>query len=126
MSRREFPRSVKVARIKAATRDGVVYCEKCSLPCSKWEIHHVDPDALTGEPTFENSALWCIPCHDEETSRLAPVIAKVKRVEAKHVGATRPKGSIQTRPKAEKPKADKLPMPRGPSEIARRYAQRGE
>jgi 5-methylcytosine-specific restriction protein A len=111
MARREFPRSVKVAAIKRATVNGVVYCERCGNLCMRFEIDHATPDGLGGEPTLSNAVLLCLPCHKEKTAGDVGVIAKAKRVEAKHVGATRANGTIPRRPQTEKPKADKLPMP---------------
>ena len=87
MSRREFPRSVKVDAIKRATRGNVVYCEECQQPARSWQIDHINPDGLTGTPTLDNARLLCLPCHRDKTSADVSDIAKAKRREAKHVGA---------------------------------------
>jgi 5-methylcytosine-specific restriction endonuclease McrA len=86
MARREFPKSVKVATIKRATRDGVTYCEECGALAKSWEIDHANPDGLTGEPTLENAVLLCTPCHKEKTRGDVAKIAKAKRREANHLG----------------------------------------
>lgn len=106
MSRREFPRAVKVACVKRATRAGVVYCEECALPAKKWQIDHIDADGLTGKPTLENAKLLCIVCHKAKTKVDVAKIAKAKAREAFHIGATRPKATIQSRGFAQKPKRD--------------------
>jgi len=84
--RKEFPRSVKVAAIKRAMINGVVYCELCKLPAKKWEIDHVKEDWLGGEPTLENAAVACVECHKRKTQADAPVRAKTLRVEAAALG----------------------------------------
>ena len=112
MTRRNFSKSVIVARIKAATRDHVVYCDGCGLPVKgKFEIDHIRADGLLGEPTFENSRLLCVACHKEKTKDDVARIAKAKRVEARHLGAVRPKGKIQSRGFAKKERKEKIPLP---------------
>lgn len=111
MARRNFTKAIIVARIKAATRDGQVYCDGCGLPCRKWEIDHIRADALLGEPTFENSRLLCVPCHADKTKEDVKAIAKAKRVEARHLGAVRPKQAIKSRGFQKKERAAKIPLP---------------
>jgi Fe-S-cluster-containing dehydrogenase component len=109
--RREFKKAVKVEIIKRAKKDcrpgsGVVGCEKCGLACVSFEIHHLREDALEidkSKPlTAEDGALWCKSCHDEHTrTHSTPVVALVKRQEAKHLGAEDPnKQKIQQKAKA--------------------------
>lgn len=86
MSRREFPKAVKVAVIKRALKDGVIRCEECHGEASKHEIDHVNADALTGTPTIDNARLLCKPCHAAKTKSDVAVIAKAKRREAAHLG----------------------------------------
>ena len=86
MSRQEFPKSVKVASIKANTRDGVIYCEACGLPTRRFAFDHRNPDGLTGKPTLDNCQLLCEPCHAEKTKQDVANIAKAKRREASHLG----------------------------------------
>ena len=111
MARRNFTKAIIVARIKAATKDGVTYCDGCGLPCRKWEIDHIRADALLGDPTFENSRLLCLPCHGEKTKDDVKRISKAKRVEAKHLGAVQPKGKIQSRGFPKKERKEKIPLP---------------
>lgn len=111
MARRNFSKSVMVQRIKAATKDGRVYCENCGLPCAKWQIDHIRADGLLGEPTLENSRLLCLPCHAEKTRDDVARIAKAKRVEAKHLGVKIPKQKIKSRGFPKKEKAEKIPLP---------------
>lgn len=117
--RRNFPKSVKVAVIKRATRDNVIYCEKCHLPCRKFEIDHIIPDSHGGEPTVENAELLCKgapdKCHDTKTAQHdTPIAAKLKRIEAKHLGVrsnARPIPSRTNPPveKKHKPLTKQLP-----------------
>ena len=90
MARAEFPRSVRVAVIKRATRESVVYCEKCGLPAKKFQVDHIDPDGLTGKPVIENAMLICEPCFLAKNAADAEAIARAKRVEAKHTRAIMP------------------------------------
>jgi 5-methylcytosine-specific restriction protein A len=112
--RREFPRSVKVAVIKRATINGTVFCERCGNLAMRFEIDHNNPDGLGGEPTLSNAVLLCRPCHAEKTKRDVASIAKAKRREAAHVGATKPAGTLQSRnnlPKGKARRVPQLPMP---------------
>ncbi len=123
MPRKNFSKATKVAAIKRATRDGVVYCEECSLPAKKWQIDHINPDGLTGEPTLENAKLLCLPCHDVKTNtKDKPAIAQAQRREAKHLGAVKPKASIPSPPKPARStaKADQIRALRE-AEYARRF-----
>lgn len=87
MARQEFPRAVKVAAIKRATVNGQVYCEACGcMTKGKFEIDHVRPDGLLGEPTIENARILCVACHKEKTKSDVRSIAKAKRVEARNLG----------------------------------------
>ena len=96
MARREFPKSVKVAVTKRAMREGVVYCEKCGAQAKRWQIDHVRPDGLGGEPTLENAMLICQPCFEEKNPKDASAIAHAKRREAKDLRAVKPKGQIKS------------------------------
>jgi hypothetical protein len=97
MTRREFPSRVKVAVIKRCTRDGATYCEKCGAIAKRWQIDHVRPDGLLGEPVIENAMLICELCWQEKNPLDTKVIAKAKRREAKNIGAVKPKGQIANR-----------------------------
>lgn len=109
--RKNFPKSVIVACIKRATREMVVYCEGCGLPTRKWQIDHIIPDGLTGEPTLENAKLLCIECHSVKTKKDVAQIAKAKRQQYKHLGAVKPKGQIKSRGFVKKQKKEKIPLP---------------
>lgn len=88
--RNEFPRSVKVAVIKRATRDKQVYCEACKLPTRKWQIDHVIADAHGGSNKIENAELICEVCYGIKNPKDTKVAAKLKRAEAFGLGATKP------------------------------------
>jgi len=86
MARREFTARVKVA---AYERSGG-FCEACSCRLQVGRIHydHRIPDALGGEPTFENCAVLCTHCHSAKTTgEDVPRISKMKRQRAAHLGA---------------------------------------
>ena len=90
MTRREFPRAVKVAAFKRSGGN----CEACTahLYPAKFHYDHDNPDGLTGEPTLENCVVLCLACHKVKTTTVdVPRIAKAKRNEARHIGAERPK-----------------------------------
>lgn len=117
MKRREFPTKVRVAVIKRATVDGVVFCEKCGALARKFQIDHVIADALGGKPVLENAMLICEPCFQEKNPKDTTLAAKVKRVEAKHIGAVTPKQKLQSRgfEKVEKPRRiDRSALPKLP------------
>ena len=87
MARKEFSRSVKVAVVKRAMRNGEIYCEECNcLAKGKFEIDHIRADGLLGEPTIENAKLLCRACHVEKTASDVAAIAQAKRREAKALG----------------------------------------
>lgn len=102
MARKEFPKAVKVAVIKRATKDGVLFCEKCGAIAKRKQIDHVNPDGLTGQPVIENAMLICEPCFLEKNAKDASIIALAKRQEAKHLGAETPKTKIPAPPKRER------------------------
>jgi len=116
MPRREFPKKVKVEVIRRSTRGGVVYCEKCGLPCKKWQIDHVIPDSIGGHPVIENAELICEICYDTKNRHDTKVAAKVKRVEAKSLGVKKPatlkSAGFAKSAKAERPKLTKVLPPR--------------
>lgn len=86
MTRKNFPRAVKVAVIKRATKDGVVYCEKCGALAKKFQIDHVRADGLLGEPVLENAELICDLCYGVKNPADTTAIAQAKRREAAHLG----------------------------------------
>ena len=122
MTRREFPRAVRVAVIKRATKDSIVYCEACKGLAKRFQIDHIRPDGLLGEPTLSNAMLICQSCWEVKNPQDTKTIAKAKRREAKHVGADKPKGTLKGRQfdKAERKHEGREPA-NGMSEIARRF-----
>lgn len=96
MSRKNFPKSVMVACIKRATINDVVFCEECHTMAKRFQIDHVNPDGLTGEPTLENARLLCVPCHSEKTKQDVANIARAKRREVRDLGAHKPAGTIKS------------------------------
>lgn len=102
MARREFPKAVKVAAVKRATRDGKLFCEGCNgLVTGRFEIDHIRADALFGEPTLENARVLCAICHKEKTKSDVGVIAKAKRLEARHLGIRKGSRGFAKREKAQ-------------------------
>lgn len=90
--RTEFPKTVKVAAFK---RSGG-RCEECTAKLFPGNVQydHVIPDSLGGEPTLANCMALCRGCHDSKTAKTdVPAIALAKRREARHVNATKPKGT---------------------------------
>lgn len=115
MARREFPTKVKVAVIKRATVDNVIFCENCGGLAKRFQIDHVIADALGGEPVLENAMLICEACYSEKNPKDTTLAAKVKRQEARHLGAKRTAGPriiSQGFPKRDKPRRFvKKPLP---------------
>lgn len=100
MARREFPKAVKVAAVKRATRDGKLFCEGCNaLVTGRFEIDHIRADGLLGEPTLENARVLCSVCHKEKTKSDVGAIAKAKRLEAAHLGVRKRSTGFQRREK---------------------------
>ena len=74
----------------------------------KWEVEHVIPLEIYGDDSGDEN---CRPahakCHKAKTVQDAADIAKAKRREIKHAGASAPKQKIKSRPfhrKERKPK----------------------
>ena len=126
--RREFPKSVKVAVIKRATRDGVTYCEGCGALAKRWQIDHIRPDGLLGDPTLENAQLLGECCYAPKNAADTTAIARAKRREAKHLGAKRSSGQIPSRGFAPVTARDRPHTKRvaGMSGIARQIVERGD
>jgi len=88
MTRREFPARVRAAVIKRCMDpQGVIRCEQCSGVAKRFQIDHIRPDGLLGEPVIENAQLLCEQCFMEKNAEDASTIAKAKRREAYHTGA---------------------------------------
>lgn len=91
-ARREFPRSVRLAVIARAMRNGVLCCENpsCGAMAKRYQIDHCIADALSGEPTLENAQLLCEFCFTPKNAADAALIAKAKRREADYLAANPP------------------------------------
>lgn len=111
MARREFSRAIKVQVIKRATRDGAVYCEKCGALAKRWQIDHVIADAHGGEPALSNAELICEPCYTTKNAKDTTVAAKLKRIEARHLGAKKTTPAIPRRPTEPAPAQRKASKP---------------
>jgi 5-methylcytosine-specific restriction protein A len=77
-------------------------CHICGLRIhaergEKWDVEHVKPLWLGGEDAESNMAPAHKDCHAPKTAGEATTRAKVKRIEARHLGANRPKGKIASR-----------------------------
>lgn len=101
--RREFSIAVrKKILLRAKDERGELRCEnpKCLAIVRRGEIHHLKEDALeldkSRKLTAADGIFLCEPCHDELTKAFAPVLAKVRKVEAKHLGAVRATGTIRS------------------------------
>jgi len=108
MKRREFPRSVKVDVIKRCTRENVVYCEKCNQPTHKFQIDHAIADSHGGKPVIGNAQLLCEECYLIKNPEDTTTAAKLKRIEAKDIGATQPKQQIRSRGFAKSAKTPRM------------------
>ena len=118
--RREFPKAVKVAVIKRATKDGVVCCEGCGALAKTWRIDHVRADGLLGEPVLENAQLLGPCCYAAKDAADASAIAKAKRREAVNLGV-RKEPAIESRGFPKKPEREKKLPVAGLSNLARRF-----
>lgn len=103
MARREFSKPVKAEIVRRAMLpDGKISCEGCGLVLGKkpYDIDHTIPDAMFLDKSRKLTAadgklLGKECCHDPKTHAIdIPTIAKVKRVEAKNLGVTKPAGNI--------------------------------
>jgi hypothetical protein len=81
----DFPRKVKVAAVKRATRDGVMYCEGdgCGLPIKICRVDHVIPAGMGGKSTLDNARILgpcCWPEIDAKANRLVKYAAKLEEI----------------------------------------------
>ena len=96
MSRSEFSKKTKA---QAYERSGG-NCETCGvkLQIGKFHYDHEIPDAIGGENVVSNCKVVCMACHGVKTAtKDMPLIAKMKRQHAKHIGASRPRPKMQGR-----------------------------
>ena len=132
--RQNFSRPVKaeIAR-RAVNAIGEKCCENCGAVGVPLELHHLRMDALqTPEAkrrklTAADGAMWCEACHDPETAAQRGVLAKVERVEAKHLGTARQtsaplasRNDLKRAPRAPKRLSEDKRCA-GPSAFARRF-----
>ena len=106
--------------------------QRCNADLSKGvEYDHVIRFADGGESELSNCAAVCKTCHAQKTAKVdTPGAAKTKRMSDKANGIARDSKPIESRgfqptrkSAARKAKAkDKIPVPAGPSGIARRIA----
>jgi len=122
VKRKEFPTKVRVAVIRRATKNFVVYCEGCALPTKDFQIDHIIPASIGGPPTLENAQLLGRCCYSVKNPNDARKAAKTKRVEAKYLGADQPKQQIKSRGFAKAKKRE----PKQPLEPRALYQERQE
>ncbi len=103
--RREFSKPVKReafaragGRCEATFSEDAIYM-RCATPLTigKYHYDHIIPDGQGGEPTLENCAVICHPCHKLKTRGDIKAIAKTKRIQDRHHGITTPRQKIQSR-----------------------------
>jgi 5-methylcytosine-specific restriction endonuclease McrA len=63
----------------------------------RWDVEHVISLSMGGDDDFANMRPAHVTCHREKTTSDAGNLAKARRVEAKHIGAHRPKQRINPR-----------------------------
>ncbi len=108
MARKEFPRKIKAAAIARAAG----HCDKCKavLKPREAEVDHILPDILGGEPVLANAQVLCRECHKDKSADDIRRTRKADKQRDKASGAIKPKQSIASPPKAEKP-AGKVALP---------------
>jgi hypothetical protein len=113
MSRREFSKLLKAEIMNRCKVPTGWQCEECGLIVQSGEIDHTIAEALivdkTKKLTASDGKFLCVPCHqgpEGKTPKDKGIIAKAKRIEAKHIGADRPAGNIKS---AGFAKSDKKP-----------------
>lgn len=105
-ARREFTKTVYAQIVKRAMQpNGEIACEGCGLILGKKKFHvdHTIPDGLQVDKSKKLTAddgklLGVECCHAPKTKDDVAVIAKAKRVEAKHQGFARPVPKIKSAP----------------------------
>ena len=101
MARREFSKQIKREALKRSGRlceaEGALYGLKSGQRCNCTlavgvAFDHILADSNGGEPTLENCAAVCLPCHAFKTRHFdTPRAAKIKRVSDKALGIRKPK-----------------------------------
>ena len=87
MSRRPMTRSRKVRIFEVAGGICHICGSKIDGVRERWDAEHVIPLAAGGDDDDDNLRPAHVACHRGKTTEDAKVIAKTKRVRAKHMGA---------------------------------------
>jgi hypothetical protein len=115
MKRREFSKPIKVEILTRCKVPTGFRCEACGAVVATGHIDHIDPDALQVDKseklTADDGQFLCLPCHSIKTKDDVKHISKAKRIEAKHLGASKPKGTIKSRVFERKHRTPKPSLP---------------
>lgn len=86
-------------------------CEACGAPLKPggFELDHIIPASLGGKPDAANAMCMCRACHVAKSGQDIKRVRKADRQRDKSSGAIKPKGSIPSRPKAERTGKPSLP-----------------
>jgi len=96
VTRVEFSAKIKVAAFERAGGQ----CEECNARLIPGQTHydHIIPCGLGGSAGLDNCQVLCKSCHGAKTTKKdVPQISKAKRVQKKHVGATKAKRKMPYR-----------------------------
>lgn len=104
MARREFTKAVYAQIVHRASVSGQIACEGCGLVLGKkpYHVDHTIADGLqidkSRKLTADDGKLLGVECcHDPKTRKIdIPAVAKAKRREAKHLGITKPAGTLKS------------------------------
>ncbi len=86
-------------------------CQRKLMMGEPWQLDHLNPLEDGGVNAEGNLQPLCKPCHTSKTSTEATERAKVRAKTKAGYGIKAVKRPIQSRPKAERPARDKLPVP---------------
>lgn len=108
--RRSISKAMRVRIFDAAA--GV--CHLCKLPINatrgeKWHVEHIKPLWEGGSDDENNMAPAHVDCHATKTGEEATPRAKGTRQRARHIGAVKPKGQLQSRGFAPSDKQQRIP-----------------
>ena len=119
------------AKLFAAHKGVCHLCGTRIQPGEAWGVSHPIPLECGGADDETNWAPAHAKCHKRQTAEIdIPLIAKLKRIEANHIGASRPAGTIKSRGFDKAPRAPKrlsdAKRCAGPSALARQIQPIGE